>query len=98
MHIEPNSEGARKIVEWLRVLAVFSDDVDLISSTHMAVHNSTIAVLWDPMLLTSVDTRHVHGAQTYMHKNSYAKNKILKMELIHSIILIHTFFAISEEY
>ena len=73
LQTETNSKETREIFQWFRALASFADDPGSIPSTQTAVYYFTTAVIWGPMVLPFMITRHIHGAQPYMKENIHTQ-------------------------
>ena len=55
------------MAQWLRTLPVLTEDLNLIPSTQVAYNYLYLQSQMMQCLLTSVGTRHTHGAQTNIH-------------------------------
>jgi hypothetical protein len=66
------------MVHQLRALVAIAEDPGLLLSTDVEAHNSLKPVLGYP-ILSSIITRHIRGAHTYIYaKHSYTYNKTPK--------------------
>ena len=63
--------GTGEMAQLVQALAVLPEDPGLIPSIQLAAHHCQAQGIWCPFL-TSIDTRHIDGAQTYIQENTHA--------------------------